>query len=948
MNNIDNLFKEELGGYTEAPPPAVWDALEKRLQDENKRRVYPYRWMWYFGIVSFIVLLGSSIAWMMANNANKQRMTASIANNTTEQPKNTVVAAVNGKPESTATNNAKTDAQTRKGSYINNSKNNNTKNDNHRRETTLVKKSRARHHENHRVAPVKKETRDDLYADTDDDQYTVGGTNAPHKNYETAENDGTGAVYTTQARSQHNIRVAEMEPTQTVHDNNYGSYTAVTASRATEVANSHYDIDLSDNNNNEAVTSKSHKTSGARSRKNTVANTSVANRNIARNTKRRSESSKNVVAVVTKSPKTQNDKAAKTAMPNATNTPAALAVVQTGKQRKHTAVSAPQKTVASSTNTQIGTPAAATSTKLAEEKTTGAVVASNRKQAASTPDKKASSDNVVTSNKTSTTKTTPAQDVYGKPVASATAVPIHKARNHKAAPSAEVNHEQKEVAVNETPAVAVKPAVTGKTALVEKAAAKSKASKLVINQYGAGSSTASTASKHDSKTVTTQTTAKQNKPADKPAPVVAVGKTNKQKEQSEKKATSAKKAEKGKNPAITENNQMVKKDNVRPKTTPAEKVTRQNKKEAASDKAVAKNDSKPTKRETGRKQNTNKTVAPAPVVPPVNIYSSSLSKRSLEQETVVVDNLKVNNFAAQQSLADASDAYYDLVPSTFKSDAGKTEHAAPGAATGNGSDSASRHSKFARKFEYGVKGGLETGFNARAANKVVVSPYLQYDLSEKFSLLTQPSMKVSHLSNISVGNSHNCYDTTGTYTVTGSGAVYFIAYAGGSAVSIENTLTKYKYTYDSIVKSYSVGGTYVEIEMPLLLQYKIGNGLSVYGGANSLFSKAGIKENTNHYTGNFNTITLVPVNSTPTLPVTANLRLPGTPIKQYRSPYPAQGDLFRLGYMLGFSYEYKKRWLFDALVQQAMVKPNYEAGVNTNAPLAMPYFRLTLGYKLSK
>ena len=31
MNNIDDLFKEELGVYTEAPPPMVWDALEKRL-----------------------------------------------------------------------------------------------------------------------------------------------------------------------------------------------------------------------------------------------------------------------------------------------------------------------------------------------------------------------------------------------------------------------------------------------------------------------------------------------------------------------------------------------------------------------------------------------------------------------------------------------------------------------------------------------------------------------------------------------------------------------------------------------------------------------------------------------------------------------------------------------------------------------------------------------------
>ena len=70
----------------------------------------------------------------------------------------------------------------------------------------------------------------------------------------------------------------------------------------------------------------------------------------------------------------------------------------------------------------------------------------------------------------------------------------------------------------------------------------------------------------------------------------------------------------------------------------------------------------------------------------------------------------------------------------------------------------------------------------------------------------------------------------------------------------------------------------------------------------------------------------------------------------YNGPvYPSpKGDLLRIGYMLGFSYEYKKRWLFDVLVQQATAKPNYEGGANTNAPLELPYFRFTIGYKILK
>src|SRR4051812_24694989 len=30
--NIDDLFKEQLGDYTETPPPAAWGALEKKLK----------------------------------------------------------------------------------------------------------------------------------------------------------------------------------------------------------------------------------------------------------------------------------------------------------------------------------------------------------------------------------------------------------------------------------------------------------------------------------------------------------------------------------------------------------------------------------------------------------------------------------------------------------------------------------------------------------------------------------------------------------------------------------------------------------------------------------------------------------------------------------------------------------------------------------------------------
>jgi hypothetical protein len=51
--------------------------------------------------------------------------------------------------------------------------------------------------------------------------------------------------------------------------------------------------------------------------------------------------------------------------------------------------------------------------------------------------------------------------------------------------------------------------------------------------------------------------------------------------------------------------------------------------------------------------------------------------------------------------------------------------------------------------------------------------------------------------------------------------------------------------------------------------------------------------------------------------------------------------------MLGFSYEYSKKWLFDALLQQGNAQPELKAGYNINSPLSVPYFRLSVGYNFT-
>jgi hypothetical protein len=320
---------------------------------------------------------------------------------------------------------------------------------------------------------------------------------------------------------------------------------------------------------------------------------------------------------------------------------------------------------------------------------------------------------------------------------------------------------------------------------------------------------------------------------------------------------------------------------------------------------------------------------------------------------VVVNSPKVDNVAAPQPVI--SD-YEQLVPYTLKPD---PKTSAPDAIVPNASnDSIAKHSSFSKNFEAGVKGGYESGFSKNGASKFVVSPYLQYNLSNKFSLMTQPAIKLSHMTPQSLGSPKMYYDVKGDSTLRADSGIIVIANGSGGYIRYMLRKYDYRYTYDSTVKSYSLGGTYVEFELPILLKYKINKQLSVYGGVNVDYSKlVQIQEKSVNYTAvTQNAIVANPsvLGQQPNIPPSIDnaflLQHPGYSLPIYKGPmYPSpKGDLLRMGYMLGFSYEYKKRWMFDVLVQQAMVKPSYTGGHDTNAPFELPYFRLTAGYKLTK
>ena len=260
------------------------------------------------------------------------------------------------------------------------------------------------------------------------------------------------------------------------------------------------------------------------------------------------------------------------------------------------------------------------------------------------------------------------------------------------------------------------------------------------------------------------------------------------------------------------------------------------------------------------------------------------------------------------------------------------------------------------KMEAGVKAGFESGLSGTAANKFLVSPYLEFKLSRKVSFMVQPSFKTSFISDRRLDGTQSFYSRNNDSNITLISSTPIVVVLG-------DTLNKRTYAYtqshDSLIKSYAAhAGHYQEYDLPVLFKYNISSRLAVYGGVNITYSRYvynTIKEGTSAYkiTQTVDTFTIGPFSGP--APVTPNvntvIHIPGNPISAYTGPlYPAppSGGVLRFGYMLGFSYEFQKRWLADVLITQGSAKTNTVGGINLNQALSAPYYRFTLGYRLWK
>ena len=260
---------------------------------------------------------------------------------------------------------------------------------------------------------------------------------------------------------------------------------------------------------------------------------------------------------------------------------------------------------------------------------------------------------------------------------------------------------------------------------------------------------------------------------------------------------------------------------------------------------------------------------------------------------------------------------------------------------------------FAR-WSAGIKGGYERGFENVAATKYVIAPYMQYNISKKVAIMVQPAAKFAKSAWHNIGPSQSYYQVNNDGKVVNNGNFSSIKVEGSSIDTYYHSRLRYTQSHDSIVKTNRAGGSYMEYELPVMVKYNLNEKVAVYGGVNMIYSQMkGVTEQTYKQSGIVTVVdTIVSAKSAmPAAPaVNEIITYNGTPVSEYNGPlYPfTRVNQIRFGATVGVSYEYSKRWLVDALVQQNPAPRDVKGGYNINTPLSATYFRISVGYKLTK
>ncbi len=271
--------------------------------------------------------------------------------------------------------------------------------------------------------------------------------------------------------------------------------------------------------------------------------------------------------------------------------------------------------------------------------------------------------------------------------------------------------------------------------------------------------------------------------------------------------------------------------------------------------------------------------------------------------------------------------------------------------------------------EFGVKAGYSMGFNNTwRANKVVFAPYAAYNFSDKVSLVIQPAFQTGKPTTGDLSNANSSY-----YEVTNNSfdsSTRLVRGVVDSSILTPNppdtVYRTYSYTqqYDSVHVFYGVSQQQLwDIEIPLLVKYKVHKNISVLAGVSATYSsvlqtreEVSRYSMTNTYTENLAPETFfvtAPNQPLPPAPAPKNhediFSQSGVPYSDFKPRTITNAkNFFRYGYMLGVSATFKEKWMIDLMWHQTGVDKNQVKDKNLQKIYTQPYIRLTVGYKLFK
>ena len=238
--------------------------------------------------------------------------------------------------------------------------------------------------------------------------------------------------------------------------------------------------------------------------------------------------------------------------------------------------------------------------------------------------------------------------------------------------------------------------------------------------------------------------------------------------------------------------------------------------------------------------------------------------------------------------------------------------------------------------------GYEVAVQKPAPNRGAIALQLLLHINSAFSLGIQPAYKFGNLSSLILQNNQN-YFTPGTVLVDSSKVVDSVA-----------GTTKYNYFirqgYDSIITpSTQVSGRIWELELPVIIHYQpFGSKWHVYGGPS--FTFGGKIATTTR--GSLQTYTLLKrdsifLNPNP-LPASAfrdyfNLSL--RPNSNSYTPQTNEPDAIRLGYTIGFGYEWHN-FLGDISLRQQVSGYGNISNDQLRKVYTSPSVRISLGYRI--